>query len=93
MLLRRSLHPLAPRRNSHYTPAPIGPLERAPSAREADCYVAPMSWLLPNSLLLVAAVAALVPLAFLLRRRVSLPCLAGETFATTLAVIVLVWFG
>ena len=52
-----------------------------------------MSWLLPTPLLLVAGVVALVPLASLLRRPVSLPRLIVEAFAITLAVIALVWLG
>ncbi len=51
-----------------------------------------MSWLLPTPLLLVAGVVALVPLASLLRRPVSLPRLVVEAFGTTLAVIGTFWF-
>jgi hypothetical protein len=42
-----------------------------------------MNWILPTPLLLVAGAAALVPLAFLLRRPVSGPRLMAEAFATT----------
>jgi hypothetical protein len=44
-----------------------------------------MSWLLALPLLLVAAVVALLPVALLLRRPVSLPYLVAETFVTALA--------
>ena len=75
----RSLQHLAPRR---YGP----PMRLSNTLRRR-------SWLLPTPLLIVAGVVAVVPLAFLLRRPVSLPRLIVEAFAVTLAVIALVWLG
>jgi hypothetical protein len=52
-----------------------------------------MSWLLPIPLLIVAGVVALLPLASLLRRPVSLPRLIAEAFGITVAVIGTFWVG
>ena len=50
-----------------------------------------MTWILPPPLLLVAASAALLPLSRLLRRPASPLRLVAETFATTFAIIAVVW--
>ena len=50
-------------------------------------------WTLPTPLLLFAGAVALVPLAFLLRRPVSLPRLVVEAFGISLAIIAAVWAG
>ena len=55
--------------------------------------VPPMSGILPAPLLLFAGAVALLPLAALMRRPVSLPHLMAGAFAVTLAVIGLVWAG
>ena len=52
-----------------------------------------MSWILPTPLWLLAGVAALVPLTYVLRRPVSGLRLMAETFAVTLAVIAAFWLG
>ena len=54
--------------------------------------MAPMSWLLPVPLLLVAGAMAL-PLAALVRRPTSAPRLIVETFVVWLAVIAAMWAG
>ena len=50
-----------------------------------------MSWILPAPLVLFAGAPALLPLATLVRRPVSLPRRTARTFAVTLAGIGLVW--
>jgi hypothetical protein len=50
-----------------------------------------MSWTLATPLLLFASVAALLPLAALVRRPMSAPRLMVEVFVTAIAVIALVW--
>jgi hypothetical protein len=55
--------------------------------REAVCYCAHMSWILPTPLLLFAGIVALWPLATLVRRPTSAPRLVAEAFVSTLAVI------
>jgi hypothetical protein len=50
-----------------------------------------MSWLLPPPLLLFAGGVVLWPLAAVVHRPTSRPRLMVEAFATTLAVIALVW--
>jgi hypothetical protein len=52
-----------------------------------------MPWLLPDPLLLIAGVASLLLLPSLIRRPVSTPRLAAETFGATLGVIALFWLG
>jgi hypothetical protein len=46
-----------------------------------------MNWTLPTPLLLFAGIVALLPLASLMRRPVSLPRLIAEAVAVTFAVI------
>ena len=52
-----------------------------------------MSWILPAPLVLFAGAPALLPLATLVRRPVSLQHRMARTFAVTLAGIGLVWAG
>jgi hypothetical protein len=70
----------------------MGPVTHTPAV-EAPDRLQRMSWLLALPLLLVAAVVALLPVALLLRRPVSLPYLVAETFVTALALIAAVWLG
>jgi hypothetical protein len=61
------------------------------AGREAGCYRALVSWIVPLPLLLFAGTVALVPLAAVVRRPTSVPRLVAETFVVTLAVIAAVW--
>jgi hypothetical protein len=63
------------------------------SAGDRLCYRIGMSWLLPDSLLLIAGAAALVLLPALIRRPVRTPRLVVETLGTPLGVTALFWLG